>query len=384
MEKKKGKGPAADSPDHALLDLIYDAVGDAELWSSALSHIASWIGASGSMYCLLGTHPATSGIRSLHSSGYSESTAMAYARQGHLADPHMPLGIATPASSWFFGEDHFDSRFIARDPFFQEIMRPLGIRWVAGSRLWEDARATACLAFQKPIDGAPFSDLERTRLTALTPHLRRMSRLHERLAGEGARASYGLEALNRLSIGIAVLSADARVLFANAAAEQVVRQRSVFDHAAADRIALRNSGCRREFAQAIRHAVELKESASLTLVDEHGMPVARAMALPLPAASSWNANWQRPLAMLVIQPARTPEVSAQTLRALFDLSAAESRLANALLAGRTTRSYAEERGLSIETVRSQLKSMLAKTDTRSQSQLVATLMALPATFLASS
>jgi DNA-binding CsgD family transcriptional regulator len=47
------------------------------------------------------------------------------------------------------------------------------------------------------------------------------------------------------------------------------------------------------------------------------------------------------------------------------------------------RFYAEERGLSIETVRTQLKSVLAKTGTRSQSQLIATLMALPAIWLTS-
>jgi DNA-binding CsgD family transcriptional regulator len=366
-----------------LLDRIYDAVGDAHRWECALSEIASWIGATGSMYCLLETDSGRPSIRSLHSAGYAESARAAYMRQDHFADPHMPVGIATPISNWFFGQDHFDPRFVEGDPFFQGIMRPLGIRWVAGNRMWEGVGETACLAFHKSADGTPFSDLERMRLGALTPDLCRMSRLHERLTAEGAQAQLGVEAMNRLVIGIAVLAGDGRILFSNASADQVFRQRSVFEATAANRAAPRNSRCRRVFMQAVRDAAEIRTSASLTLVDEHGTLVARAMTLPMPATSRWNTGWQQPLAMMVIHPSQTPRLSADTLRALFDLSAAESRLANALLAGRTMRFYAEERGLSIETVRTQLKSVLAKTGTRGQSQLIATLMALPAIWLTS-
>jgi DNA-binding CsgD family transcriptional regulator len=382
MAAKKCRDAAGVPLDDDLLDAIYDAVGDERRWKGALAQIASWIGASGAMYCLLVANPPKPGIRSLHSSGYAEGADAAYVQTGHCADPHMPLGIATPISNWFFGQDHFSDRFVAEDPFFQETLRPLGIRWVAGSRLWEGVGETACLAFQKPPDEAPFSASERMQLDALAPHMRRMSQLHERLAADGAHAQLGLEAMNRLSIGIAVLTAGGRILYSNASADQVFRRRTVFDAPVCDRIAPRDSRCQRAFARAIREAAETKNSTSLTLVDEHGMPVARATAMPMPATSRWNANWQQPLAMLAIHPVRTPQVNAATLRSLFDLSAAESRLANALLTGRTTRSYAEERKLSIETVRTQLKSVLAKTDTCSQSQLVATLMALPATFLA--
>ncbi|HVT31223.1 MAG TPA: hypothetical protein VHE32_01140 [Rhodanobacteraceae bacterium] len=381
--KAKKHADAGVAPAGDLLDRIYDAVGDAQRWECALSEIASWIGVTGSMYCLLETRHGRPSIRSLHSAGYAESARTAYAQQGHFADPHMPIGIATPASKWFFGQDHFDPRFVETDPFFREIMRPLGIRWVAGSRLWEGAGETACLAFHKSADGTPFSDLDRTRLGALTPELRRMSRLHERLTAEGAEARLGIEAMNRLAIGVAVLAGDGRILFSNASADLFFGLRNVFDATAAHRAAPRNARCRRSFAQAVRDAADIGTSASLTIVDEHGRFAAHAMALPMPATSRWNTHWQQPLAMLVIHPPQTQRLSTETLHALFDLSAAESRLANALLAGRTMRSYAEERGLSIETMRTQLKSILAKTSTRSQSQLIATLMTLPATWLTS-
>jgi DNA-binding CsgD family transcriptional regulator len=256
-------------------------------------------------------------------------------------------------------------------------MRPLGIQWVAGSRLWDRPGETACLAFQRPLDAKPFSDLERMRLDALTPHLRRVSKLHERLAAEDVDARLGLEAMNGLSFGIAILSETGLVVFSNAPADRIFGRRDVFRSPCAGRIAARDARLKRDLAHAIRRAASAGESTTIRIADVPGTVVANAMVLPLPASSRWNASWQRPLVMLVMSRPEAARVPPEALRALFGISAAEARLVNALLAGRTAQQYAEERGLSIETVRSQLKAALAKTNTRSQGQLIAALAVLP-------
>jgi DNA-binding CsgD family transcriptional regulator len=62
---------------------------------------------------------------------------------------------------------------------------------------------------------------------------------------------------------------------------------------------------------------------------------------------------------------------------LYDLSPAELRVATALLAGKSPGEYANEAGLTLHTVRSQLKNLFSKTYTRRQSELVALLSKLP-------
>jgi DNA-binding CsgD family transcriptional regulator len=61
------------------------------------------------------------------------------------------------------------------------------------------------------------------------------------------------------------------------------------------------------------------------------------------------------------------------LNGLFDLSPAEVRVANGLLQGKTIEDLAVGSGLSRETIRSQVKAVLAKTGTARQSDLVSLL-----------
>jgi DNA-binding CsgD family transcriptional regulator len=61
------------------------------------------------------------------------------------------------------------------------------------------------------------------------------------------------------------------------------------------------------------------------------------------------------------------------LRGLFDLSAAETKLAAALASGQTLKAAAASRFISMPTARSQLAQIFHKTGTHQQSELVALL-----------
>ncbi|MER9140386.1 helix-turn-helix transcriptional regulator [Mesorhizobium sp. M0830] len=58
------------------------------------------------------------------------------------------------------------------------------------------------------------------------------------------------------------------------------------------------------------------------------------------------------------------------LSGLFDLTQAEARIAHALGFGRTPRSIAKDLGISYETVRNHLKTVLAKTGSHRQADLL--------------
>jgi len=68
--------------------------------------------------------------------------------------------------------------------------------------------------------------------------------------------------------------------------------------------------------------------------------------------------------------------SLEMLRNLFDLSPAEARVAQCIAARRTVEAIADRSGVSRETVRSQLKSVLAKTGTKRQLDLAVLLLGL--------
>lgn len=63
-------------------------------------------------------------------------------------------------------------------------------------------------------------------------------------------------------------------------------------------------------------------------------------------------------------------IEPDLIRTVFDLTAAESRLVSALVAGRTLSGHADDLGVSVKTVRNQLASAFGKTQTTTQSALV--------------
>jgi DNA-binding CsgD family transcriptional regulator len=86
--------------------------------------------------------------------------------------------------------------------------------------------------------------------------------------------------------------------------------------------------------------------------------------------------------LFAFDPENTPTITVDMVRRLFNLSEAESALAVALCSGKTVDEAAAERGISIHTARSQLKSIFGKTGTKRQADLVSLLLASPAYFLA--
>ncbi|HSH43061.1 MAG TPA: helix-turn-helix transcriptional regulator, partial [Arenicellales bacterium] len=74
--------------------------------------------------------------------------------------------------------------------------------------------------------------------------------------------------------------------------------------------------------------------------------------------------------VLITDPEDCPEPPAERIARLHGLTPAESRVAAALAGGRSLREYADDADLSIHTARSTLKQVFAKTDTRSQAELV--------------
>jgi DNA-binding CsgD family transcriptional regulator len=73
--------------------------------------------------------------------------------------------------------------------------------------------------------------------------------------------------------------------------------------------------------------------------------------------------------LIVSEPGACPPLPPQMLSQVFLLSAAESRLVAALCSGRSLNEYAGLQGLSVETARSQLKQVLAKTQVHRQADL---------------
>jgi DNA-binding CsgD family transcriptional regulator len=185
-----------------------------------------------------------------------------------------------------------------------------------------------------------------------------------------------VRALDQLAAGVIISDGDGRVVEMNRAAEHVLRRDDgltvrqgklcalrVFDH---DKLA--------RFIAVAAHG-KTPAAVARMLVGRRGGRVGYMLTVaPLGVEL---AVYERPLAMILVADpdARTP--SERELAEFFGLSPAESRLAMALLAGKTLRDIAAASGVQITTVRTQLGSILQKVGVTRQSELIRILSRIP-------
>lgn len=221
----------------------------------------------------------------------------------------------------------------------------------------------------------PFDSTDKRQLARLAPTLRRLIRARMLLREVLAEKQVGFAGLDALNKPILIVDAGGSVQFANQAAQGLATRTS--PDTRVTRIGDLGLWCgagQRQVADAV-HAVIAGTAPSRQVVvsTPSGSPrVVDVLRLPdqTPAVS-------RRFAMLMMKNPGTCEApNARLLIRLYGLTNAEANVAVALANGITVRDYAIQHSLSLETVRTQLKSSYRKLGVARQSDLVRILLAL--------
>lgn len=256
---------------------------------------------------------------------------------------------------------------------YNEIFRPQGLIHVA----------TACLAREPDgfmsagllrRDNGDFTDEHNRLYTALLPHVRRALELTVRARELAAPREYLEAASAAAGDALLILSADRKVLWANPLGLSLLE---VGD-------GLTTRGGRLSCSQpnvAARLANLIEEAASRRGAQGGSMRIPRpkdltswaAVVTPAPSLPQLRLRGAYAALLRLVDLHGHAAVPAQRLVELFALSRAEANLAAELLKGISLEAAAQRRGVTIATIRTQLRSIFSKTDTTRQSELVALL-----------
>ncbi len=189
-----------------------------------------------------------------------------------------------------------------------------------------------------------------------------------------AEAAFGLLA-DALSLGVLVLTEEFAVLAANGTARSMLDRGEPVRLDAAGRVRAVSAGDQRQF-EALR---DLAASPERERTGTWSFSALRSSHRGLPRlfqARAIRVQAERALCILIHDLDEQAEPPRDVLAALFGVTAAECDLALALLRGISLRDHAVMRGVSHNTVKTQLARVLEKTGTHRQSQLVGLLRAL--------
>lgn len=279
--------------------------------------------------------------------------------------------IACDHPGFLRGEDVATRAEWEQDPFHAEWAREWGFNYAIATAIRPPNGDTLVFHLQRK-DGEPaFSRRDVSILDSFRPHLARAGLLAARWRLQQLRAA--AEALAMVGLPAAILDLRGRVLTANSLIQTM---KSQVNWLIRDRLALVD-----------RRANELLHRAVTGLIDpsqpvrsfpacsaEGETVVVHLMPTPGKARDLFDGG----LGLLVLTPVtRAAAPDATLIRALFDLSPAEARVAREIANGDTVDQIATRAAVSISTVRTQIKAVLAKTGMSRQAQVAALFAGLP-------
>lgn len=235
---------------------------------------------------------------------------------------------------------------------------------------------TGAVSVQRPIQAEPFGDRGVALLQWLYPHLKRALLAELRLADvQAASLSTGFDHLRH---GIAMVGPKRRLHYLNATLAGYVAARDGLELGPRG-LRLHDAEAQRGLDDAIRRVVAVATGAERSLPETTAFHATRPsgvapwliQVLPLSASGSGPFGDVSGAILVITDTQAQVRATEIRLRETLGLSPAEAALAAALAQGTTLARHADQRGVSVETVRSQLAAIRRKTGCRRQAELVA-------------
>lgn len=357
-----------------LVGDLYDAALDAQRWPQVMERIAAAVDANGAMLRRL--ERTRSSASFFHAAGYDSSYVKAYREHYIHLDPYQGFLAAAPPGVLGRAEQYLDITQHRRGEYYNDYERPQDKIHVVGSTLARHSDVAIQAGFHRGARVGPFDGDSLRLLERVLPHVARAVQMQLRLAEAKHYETLVCAALDRLRMGVILADSAARPFFVNRAAEALQGRCGLKLGPGALELAKPEDSLRLQgmVAAAARTAIgdgldgegEARFGAEPDALRVWVAPLARERLTPelvAPAACAavfisercgGNAPWLR-------------------VAASYHLTPAETRLARGLVEGLSIKDLAERHGISVHTVRSQLRAIFEKTGVRRQAELVALL-----------
>jgi DNA-binding CsgD family transcriptional regulator len=348
----------------ALIDRIYEAALQPEIWPDVLTDLAGLANAQGAVLFAAGTGGAnwiaSPGLYE-HARDYMQSDMPTYddrtARLTRLAHPGFVIDY-----------DVFTAEELDRDPIIRDFFRPRGLGFAVATIISAPTGDSFILHCERRFETGPVDRRTADQLDVYRPHLARAALLSAQF--DMMRATATVNALQLLSLPAAVIRQNGKLFAVNEAMEQLMpstlretKGRTALANPAADQIFQRALALIGHAGHAGVQSIPIASSGA-------GRPMV-AHIMPIPRSGSSREIFSGALAIVIITRVRVSEVlPSLLLESLFDLTHAEAKVARSIALGLQPQEIASQSGVAVETVRNQLKSVFGKVGVQSQAELV--------------
>jgi DNA-binding CsgD family transcriptional regulator len=361
-----------------LVELAYQAVADPAQWPLLLEALAAAVRAEGGLLRQVDYRNDRVGFS--QTLGYEESYVRAYREHYIHLDHYRDILLRQPVGAVLTSDAVMAPEVRRKTVYFNEYEQPQDRIHVLGSVLARDEEALVYLGLHRGERGQAFAGRDLRLIRLLLPHLAGAVRLQGLLAACRQGQLLIGAAIDRLRVGVLLTDAAARPFLVNHAAERLMARTRAW--------AIRPDGltlAKPADTARLRHLIataaattagsDTMSGSDLLVMAPDGLTPIQFWITPL-ARSHLGSDLTAPsacAAVFVACPGAT-RLPWRRVAVQYGLTQAEARLAVALCEGLSVEEAAARFGVSLATVRTQLKAVLAKTGTRRQAELVGRLM----------
>lgn len=366
-----------------VLERLYAAAFDWNRWPDALLAIEDFTESAGTAINLI---PKTSSDPALLLTGlkldcrFGRDEMEEYARDVLPYCPRLAAGTENPQLTYLVDYMVISEAQKDRDLAYRWYRRH-DLRYHIGAPLLATEHHLVMWSLQRSPDQghAQRKDIELFEL--LKPHLALAVQLADRIGTLTAHHRFQVEALATLPQAMFYLSSSGRILFANAAGEQLLIQGdglTVDSGPLRTRKHVEQTIVDRLIAQAISPGPE-GSGGWARLERMSGQLPYTIFIAPLPGEDTLLANCQARVLAIVYDPMTRRGPSTEMLVSAYGLTPSEARLAHALACGHNLTSASAVLGTTVATARTHLKPIFKKMGVNRQSELVRLLCGFPRT-----
>jgi DNA-binding CsgD family transcriptional regulator len=355
-----------------LIDEVYDAALDEGRWAAIAPGIAK---AFGSTSTNLQIQRVGDSSRILSMTENVKSRFEEYRDHYWHTDIWVERAIArVGVSKVGSSADMVTDREFEETEFYRDWCRHLDVFYVVGAVFPTGRGELGVLGVHRPRASGTYESHEKYLVSRFLPHLQRALRVRDHLAQSEVQRQISELALDRSETATLLLSSDSRIIYSNPKAEELlmdgraIRSKNGRLTAAGRLESEQLSALIREASMRSNLGPQLDGILSLRRMGQQPLSL-----LVAPFRLRWGGQGAPAAIVFIRDPGRVITAVA-AIRALFHLTPTEAVIAEALANGKTIVEIAAMQRASQQTVRKQVKSILAKTGTRRQTDCVAVIL----------
>jgi DNA-binding CsgD family transcriptional regulator len=295
--------------------------------------------------------------------GLPVELSLEYSEHYHLLDPGRHVMDRVDLGGWYLDERDFGLAAMRQSAFYADFLQKYALDSTMACPIIRRFGSTdGFLSLSAPRGKRDLAAVAES-IRLLVPHIQRAAKLRTQLLELSQQGSRLQGAIDRIALPLLVLSAEGKILMANTNGAKWLPE--------IEAVLSTNSSKSKELSAALRHACQPQDRRTATIrMDGTNGQFYYLNVAPINEAlsSSWGATSGTAL-VFFNAPAQQLSNPDDLLRQLFRLTKAEIRLVNKLREGATLQEASFSLGVSVETARTQLKTVFRKLGIRRQTEL---------------